>query len=67
MEPTDKNGSLFGFKRLCSVVDLSHRSDAEDIMNAILSMLDSYTGGYSQADDITIVVLKKTKGVVLEQ
>ncbi len=37
-------------------------------MNAILSELDSYTGGYSQAYDIvTIVAPQKTKGVVLEQ
>jgi sigma-B regulation protein RsbU (phosphoserine phosphatase) len=67
VEAKDRSGSLFGFERLCSVVDRSHGSDAEGIMNAILSELDSYTDGSPQADDITIVVLKKTEGVVLEQ
>ena len=59
VEATDENDILFGFERLCGVVDRNHSSDAEDVKSTILSEVDSYADGSSQADDITIVVLKK--------
>lgn len=59
VEATDKNSNLFGFERLCSLVDQHRDSDAEEIKNAILSEVDSYTSGSLQADDITLMVLEK--------
>ena len=59
VEARDRNDRLFGFERLCHIVNQNHDLDAEDVKNAILSEVDSYTGGSAQDDDITIVVLKK--------
>ncbi len=60
VEATDSNNKLFGDEKLCSIIEQNHESDAEDIKNAILSEVDSYTGGAPQTDDITLLVLKKT-------
>jgi len=60
VEATDESNRLFGVERLCSVVNQSRNADAENIKEAILSEVDSYTHSSSQADDITVVVLKKS-------
>ena len=59
VDAEDKNGTPFGFERLCSLIDQNHRLDAEGIKNVILSELDTYTSDSSHNDDITIMVLKK--------
>ena len=59
VEARDRNDTLFGFKKLCVLIDQNHKLSAEGIKDAILSAVDSYTGGLPQADDITLVVLKK--------
>ena len=59
VEARDRNDKLFGSEKLCALVEQSHTLNAEGIKDAILSELDSYTGGLPQADDITLVVLKK--------
>jgi sigma-B regulation protein RsbU (phosphoserine phosphatase) len=59
VEAVDRNDTPFGFDRLCSLVSQNHDPNAEDVKNAILSELNSHTGGSPQADDTTIVVLKK--------
>jgi serine phosphatase RsbU (regulator of sigma subunit) len=59
VEATDGNDNLFGVGRLCGLVEQNHRLDAEGIKSAILSEVDSHTDGSPQADDITLVVLKK--------
>lgn len=59
VEAVDGNDTPFGFERLCSLVDQNHGPDAEDVKNAILSEVNSHTDGSPQADDTTVVVLKK--------
>ena len=59
VEATDRDDALFGFERLCALVEQNHTLNAESIKDAILSEVHSYTGGLPQADDITLVVLKK--------
>ena len=45
VEAENGNEELFGFERLCNVIDENRGSDAEDIKDAILSEVDSYTDG----------------------
>jgi len=59
VEATDRHKNLFGFERLCDLVDQNHNLSAEDIKNVILSEVDSYTSSAPQTDDITLLVLKK--------
>ena len=59
VEATDANNELFGIERLCSLINQHCNSDAEEVKNAILSEVDLHTGSSPQADDITVVVLKK--------
>lgn len=59
VEAVDKNNRPFGEERLCRLMDQNHSPDAESVKNAILSEVDSYTDGLPQADDITVVVLRK--------
>lgn len=67
VEAMDGNNTLFGFGRLCNVIEQNHGLDAEGIKNVILSEVDSHTGSSPQADDITLVVLKKTDSVISNQ
>ena len=59
VEAMDRNDTLFGFDKLCSLIEQNNGLDAEGIKNVILSEVDSHTGSSPQADDITLVVLKK--------
>ena len=59
VEARDGNNKLFGFKKLCDLIEQNHTLNAEGIKDAILSAVDSYTGGLPQADDITLVALRK--------
>jgi sigma-B regulation protein RsbU (phosphoserine phosphatase) len=59
VEATDGDNALFGFDRLCGVVEQNHKLSAEDIKSAILAEVSSFTGNVPQMDDITLVVLKK--------
>lgn len=61
VEATDESNKPFGVEKLCDVVNQIRNADAENINKAILSEVDSYTHGASQADDITVVVLKKAE------
>jgi len=59
VEAENGKEELFGFERLCNIIDGNRDSDAEDIKDAILSEVDSYIDGSPLADDTTLVVLKK--------
>jgi sigma-B regulation protein RsbU (phosphoserine phosphatase) len=59
VEADNGKDELFGLERLCNVVDKNRDSDAEEVREAILSEVDSYTDGSLLADDTTVVVLKK--------
>ena len=59
VEAEDASGELFGYEKLCTLVEQKHESDAETIKNAILSEVESHTSSSPQTDDITVMVLKK--------
>ncbi|MBD3181386.1 SpoIIE family protein phosphatase [Candidatus Poribacteria bacterium] len=60
VEATNKNGVVFGYERLCDILYSQQFTCAQDISDAIHSELYSYTEGSEQADDITLVVLRKS-------
>lgn len=58
-EATNEQGEQFGEDRLASVIR-GHRSEsASDIVQAIFKAAHSYAGKMQQADDMTLVVLKR--------
>ena len=59
VEAVNRKGKLFGEQKLCDLMEQNHRSNAESVKDAILSELDSYTEGLPQADDTTVLVLRK--------
>lgn len=59
VEAVDGANRPFGFEKLCDLVDQNRGASAEEIKNSILSAVDDYTGNSPQADDITIMVLRK--------
>jgi serine phosphatase RsbU (regulator of sigma subunit) len=61
VEAVNKNNKLFGIDRLCDIVNENYIKDAEKIKNIIIAEVDTYTGGSTQNDDITLMVLKKTE------
>jgi len=51
----------YGLERLKRIIRLQHNADAEKMKHCILSDLESFTRGYSQRDDITLVVMRVVK------
>ncbi|PKL68447.1 MAG: stage II sporulation protein E [Methanomicrobiales archaeon HGW-Methanomicrobiales-1] len=49
---------MFGEVRLHEVIRASRKLPAPDIMTAILASVHSFTGGYAQSDDITLMVIR---------
>lgn len=58
-EAEDINGVQYGLERLCQIVKLNYKKNAEDIQDAILEDLQNYIGTQEIYDDITVVILKK--------
>ncbi|MFV9502925.1 MAG: GAF domain-containing SpoIIE family protein phosphatase [Oscillochloridaceae bacterium umkhey_bin13] len=50
---------LFGDDQLAEVLRLHHHRSPQEIINAVLAAVTAFAGGQSQADDITMVVLKR--------
>jgi sigma-B regulation protein RsbU (phosphoserine phosphatase) len=57
-EATDPRGAFFGPERLTSVVSENASLSAHDLLHALRQALQSFTGGATQADDVTILVLR---------
>ncbi|MFQ3662554.1 MAG: GAF domain-containing SpoIIE family protein phosphatase [Chloroflexaceae bacterium] len=51
---------LFGDDRLAAVLHANAHHGPQEIINAVLTAVNDFAGGQSQADDITMVVIKRT-------
>lgn len=61
-EAEDQQGELFGYDRLLQLIDEYAAADAAGLIQQIFTTIDQYTGQRSQADDQTLLVLKRTNG-----
>ena len=59
-ESMDAARELFGDERLVALLRANHQRSPEAIINAVLAAVNAFAEGQSQADDITMVVLKRT-------
>lgn len=59
-EAFNHDGEEFGEGRLMDIVIASHDSNAEDLLEIIFSRVNEFTGGATQSDDITVVVIRRT-------
>ncbi|MCK4830633.1 serine/threonine-protein phosphatase, partial [bacterium] len=57
-EAMNEKEEEFGEKRLLSFVKDSPDKSAQDLIEGILSEVDSFSGALPQADDITMVIVK---------
>ncbi|MBE0557137.1 MAG: serine/threonine-protein phosphatase, partial [Proteobacteria bacterium] len=59
-EAADRTGELFGTERIEAVVRENRDASAEELRNAILAAVRSYSTGVPVADDITLLVCRRT-------
>ena len=59
-EAADRTGELFGTGRIEAVVRENRDASAEELRNAILTAVRSYSAGVPVADDITLLVCRRT-------
>jgi sigma-B regulation protein RsbU (phosphoserine phosphatase) len=59
-EAEDQQGELFGYERLLQLVDDFATADAAGLIQQIFTTVDQFTGDHPQADDQTLLVLKRT-------
>jgi serine phosphatase RsbU (regulator of sigma subunit) len=58
-EAMNPQRELFGDDRLAAVLRANHHRGPQEILNAVLTEVTAFAGGQSQADDITMVVIKR--------
>jgi sigma-B regulation protein RsbU (phosphoserine phosphatase) len=58
-EAMDADGNLFGKARLVDAVRHASPAGARDLIDAILAAVRAYVGDTPQADDLTIVTVKR--------
>jgi len=59
-EAMNPQRELFGDDRLAAVLRANHSRGPQEIINAVLAAISEFAAGQSQADDITMVVIKRT-------
>jgi sigma-B regulation protein RsbU (phosphoserine phosphatase) len=59
-EAMNAQRELFGDDRLAAVLRANHRRGPQEILDAVLAEVTAFAGGQSQADDITMVVIKRS-------
>jgi anti-sigma regulatory factor (Ser/Thr protein kinase)/PAS domain-containing protein len=62
-EAMDKDGDIYGEKRLMDVICNHCQEKASDIIYQILENIKSFTGEVEQQDDLTLVLLKAVNSV----
>jgi serine phosphatase RsbU (regulator of sigma subunit) len=60
-EAMSAGGEMFGEVRIGSVLGASREETAADTMQSILGAVEEFAAGTEQADDISILVLKRTR------
>lgn len=58
-EGFDSSGKMFGYDRLCYMVDTLSQRPAQGIVSTMLKTLAWFSSGTQQSDDQTILVIKK--------
>jgi sigma-B regulation protein RsbU (phosphoserine phosphatase) len=59
-EAFNRDGEMYGKERFNNIIRQNASAEANDILNAIYSDLDSFRSGLKPEDDITLVVIKIT-------
>ena len=59
-EAFNRDGEMYGKERFHSIIRKNANAEANDILNAIYSDLDSFRSGLKPEDDITLVVIRIT-------
>lgn len=59
-ESFNRDGEMYGKERFHSIIRKNANAEANDILNAIYSDLDSFRSGLKPDDDITLVVIRIT-------
>ena len=57
-EALNTQREIFGMRRLMRVVQQNHKTDSEELVNAIYSSMLEFTDGAPQSDDLTLIVIK---------
>ena len=60
-EARDNNGRFYGEKRLELALKSAHNLPAEEIVNQVVASVTAFTGSAPHADDLTIVVAKRSE------
>ena len=60
-EAPNKNGQLFDYHRVQSLLALNGKNSAEDIKRSLIESADNWLQGTQNPDDITFIVIKKSK------
>jgi hypothetical protein len=60
-EAPNKNGQLFDYHRVQSLLALNGKNSAEDIKTSLIEEADNWLQGAHNPDDITFIVIKKSK------
>jgi serine phosphatase RsbU (regulator of sigma subunit) len=58
-EAMNPQRELFGDDRLAAVLRANHQRSPQEILDAVLAEVTAFAGGQSQADDITMVCIKR--------
>ena len=57
-EAMDLEGEMFGVSRLCDVLSGQHDAPLDCVQKAVLESVDNFARGASQADDITLMLVR---------
>ena len=61
-EARDAGGGFFGEERLKAAVAAAGDCSAEEIVAAIVAAVDEFAGAVDQADDLTLLVARRSEG-----
>ena len=59
VERKNEKGELFGFERLASVLKQLRGRPPQVVLDTILQVVDDFASGVGQADDVTLVVIRR--------
>jgi phosphoserine phosphatase RsbU/P len=58
IEAQNSSGELFGFGRLCAILQALHEESPQGIIDAVLREVSIFSGDVPQGDDIAMIVMK---------
>jgi sigma-B regulation protein RsbU (phosphoserine phosphatase) len=60
-EATDSTGEEFGERRLAALAQQLRHESAETVLEGLRKAVQEWIGGAAAADDVTLVILRKTE------